>query len=355
MADDQDKSQQTEDASQKRIDDARQKGQVPTSKEPATAIAFLLISSLAVTGLGAWLASHMMNMMVVYLSGTVQLDTTPKGMQHLLASVAWDLAMMILPVAIPVMLVGMLVAFLVSGPVFTFETLKPKAEKVSPMKGFKRLFSTKSLAEFIKSILKLVIISSVCWVVLNNMLEITMMSSRKSVDDIAALLVSGSLKIAAVVAALFFVIALADVLYQRWEHTKSLKMSMKEVRDEHKESEGDPQLKGKIRQIQMEQSRNRMMQDVPKADVVITNPTHIAIALKYDELNPNAAPKVVAVGKDKVAEQIRRIARENDVPIRENKPLARSLFKVVKVGDEIPEEMFEAVAIILAEIYQART
>ncbi|MDQ6995160.1 MAG: EscU/YscU/HrcU family type III secretion system export apparatus switch protein [Mariprofundaceae bacterium] len=154
MADDQDKSQQTEDASQKRIDDARKKGQVPTSKEPATAIAFLLISSLAVTGLGAWLASHMMNMMVIYLSGAVQLDTTPKGMQHLLMSVTWDLAMMILPVAVPVMLIGMLVAFLVSGPVFTFETLQPKFEKVSPMKGFKRLFSTKSLAEFIKSILK---------------------------------------------------------------------------------------------------------------------------------------------------------------------------------------------------------
>jgi len=355
VADDQDKSQQTEDASEKRIEDARKKGQVPTSKEPATAISFLLFSSLAVTGLGAWLASHMMNMMVLYLSGTVQLDTTPKGMQSLLADVMWDVALMTLPVAIPIILVSMLLVFLVSGPVFTFETLKPKAEKVSPMKGFKRLFSIKSLAEFIKSVLKLVIISSVCWVILNNLLPITIMSSRKGVDDIAALLVSGSLKIAGVVAALFFVIALADVLYQRWEHTKSLKMSMKEVRDEHKESEGDPQLKGKIRQIQMEQARNRMMQDVPQADVVITNPTHLAIALKYNELNPSAAPKVVAMGKDKIAEQIRRLARESDVPICENKPLARSLFKAVKVGDEIPEEMFEAVAIILAEVYRART
>ncbi len=355
MADDQDKSQQTEDASEKRIEDARKKGQVPTSKEPSTAVAFLIFSSLSITGLGAWLASHMMNLMVLYLSGTVQLDVTPKGIQKLLASVLWDAMMMILPVAIPMMLVGMLLVFLVAGPVFTFETLKPKAEKVSPMKGFKRLFSTKSLAEFVKSVLKLVIISWVSWVILNDLLPITMMSSRKGVDDIAALMVSGSLQIAGAVAALFFIIALADVLYQRWEHTKSLKMSMKEVRDEHKESEGDPQLKGKIRQIQMEQSRNRMMQDVPKADVVITNPTHIAIALKYDELNPSAAPKIVALGKDKIAEQIRRLARENDIPIRENKPLARSLFKVVKVGDEIPEEMFEAVAVILAEIYRERT
>lgn len=353
MADDQDKSQQTEDASPKRIEDARKKGQVPASKEPSTALAFLLISSLAVTGLGAWLASHMMNMMVLYLSGSVHLDATTVGMQKMLTSIAWDLAMMILPVAVPVMLAGMLVAFLVSGPVFTFETMKPKFEKVSPMKGFKRLFSTKSLAEFVKSILKLVIISTVCWFVLEDLFSATMASSRKGVDDIAMLMVNGSLQIAGIVAALFFVIALADVIYQRWEHAKSLKMSQKEVRDEYKESEGDPQLKGKIRQIQMEQARNRMMADVPKADVVITNPTHIAIALQYDELSPSA-PKVLAVGQDKIAENIRALAREHGIPIRENKPLARSLFKVVKVGDEIPEDMFEAVAVILAEVYRSR-
>ena len=353
MADDQDKSQQTEDASDKRIEDARKKGQVPSSKEPSTALAYLIISSLAVTGLGTWLAAHMMHMMTIYLSGQVHLDPTTVGMQKLLTSIAWDLAMMILPIAVPVMLLGMLVAFLVSGPVFTFETMKPKFEKISPMKGFKRLFSTKSLAEFIKSILKLVIITAVCWSVLEDLLSATLASARKSVGDIAMLMVDGSLQIAGIVAALFFVIALADVIYQRWEHAKSLKMSQKEVRDEHKESEGDPQLKAKIRQIQMEQARNRMMADVPSADVVITNPTHLAIALKYDELSPDA-PMVVAMGQDKIAEKIREIAREHAIPIRENKPLARSLFKVVKVGEEIPEEMFEAVAVILAEVYRAR-
>jgi len=354
VADDQDKSQQTEDASDKRIEDARKKGQVPTSKEPATAIAFLLLSSLAITGLGSWLVERMMQMMEVYLSASVTLDFTPQGIQKLLASLSLDIAALILPIAVPVMLLGVLLAFLVSGPVFTFETMKPKLEKVNPMKGFKRLFSTKSLAEFVKSILKLTMISSVCWVFVSDLLPAVLMATRKSSGDIAALMVSGSLDIIGVVAALFFAIALADVLYQRWEHSKSLRMSKKEVRDEHKDSEGDPQLKGKIRQIQMEQARNRMMSDVPHADVIITNPTHLAIALTYDELSPSA-PKVVAMGKDKVAEQIRRIAREHDVPIRENKPLARSLFKVVKVGDEIPEDMFEAVAVILAEIYKERT
>jgi len=353
VAEEQDKSQQTEEATPKRIEDAKKKGQVASSKEPSTALSFLLIASLSVTGLGAWIVSYAMDLTRYYLSGKVILDATPKGMQELLASLAIDMAMMVLPVAVPVMLIGMLMSFLVTGPVFTFETMKPKFEKVSPMKGLKRLFSSKSLAEFIKSILKLVIISSVCWFVLMDLFPEVMASPRQSVGEIAKLLAQGSLQIAAIVAFLFFSIALADVIYQRWEHAKSLKMSQKEIRDENKESEGDPQLKGKIRQIQMEQARNRMMADVPKADVVITNPTHIAVALKYDETGASA-PKVVASGKGKVAEKIREIAREHKIPIRENKPLARSLFKSVKVGEEIPEDLFEAVAVILAEIYRIR-
>jgi len=353
VADDQDKSQQTEDASPKRIEDARKKGQVPSSKEPSTALSFLFIASLAITGLGSWMITYFMDVLRMYLSGKVTLDATPQGMQTLMSSVVVDMAMMILPVAIPVMLLGAFIAFLVTGPVFTFETLKPKFEKVSPMKGLKRLFSSKSLAEFVKSVLKLIIISVVCWSVLVDLFPMTLASSRQSIGDIAALMAQGSLKIAAIVAALFFTIALADVIYQRWEHAKSLKMSQKELRDEHKESEGDPQLKGKIRQIQMEQSRNRMMSDVPNADVIITNPTHIAVALKYDEQGASA-PRVVASGKGKIAEKIREIARDNDVPIQQNVPLARSLFKSVKVGDEIPEEMFEAVAVLLAEIYRIR-
>jgi len=353
VAEEQDKSQQTEEATPKRIEDARKKGQVASSKEPSTALSFLLIASLSVTGLGAWIVSYAMDLTRDYLSGKVILDATPKGMQELLTALVIDMAMMVLPVAVPVMLIGMLISFLVTGPVFTFETMKPKFEKVSPMKGFKRLFSSKSLAEFIKSILKLVIISSVCWFVLMDLFPEVMASPRQSVGEIAKLLAQGSLQIAAIVAFLFFTIALADVIYQRWEHAKSLKMSQKEIRDENKESEGDPQLKGKIRQIQMEQARNRMMADVPKADVVITNPTHIAVALKYDETGVSA-PKVVASGKGKIAEKIREIAREHKISIRENKPLARSLFKSVKVGEEIPEDLFEAVAVILAEIYRIR-
>ncbi|MDQ6957881.1 MAG: flagellar biosynthesis protein FlhB [Mariprofundaceae bacterium] len=355
MPDEQDKSQQTEEASPKKIEDAREKGQVPSSKEPSTAIAFLVLAGLGITGIGSWTLQHATHMMRHYLSsGTEILRIDGSGMQSLLFSISGDIGMIVLPIVLPMMILGMLVAVMVSGPVFTFETLKPKLEKISPMAGFKRMFSTKGLAEFVKSVLKLCVISLACWVVLNGLLPDALLSSRTNVGAIGRLAVQGTLAIAALSALIFFFIALADVLYQRWEHAKGLRMSKKELKDENKDTEGDPQLKAKIRQIQQEQARNRMMTDVPKADVIITNPTHIAIALAYKPGIPRA-PKLLAKGKGKTAEKIREIARENRIPIRENKPLARSLYKGVKIGNEIPEELYEAVAIILAEIFRIRT
>ncbi|MDX8390004.1 MAG: flagellar biosynthesis protein FlhB [Mariprofundaceae bacterium] len=353
MADEEDKSQKTEEATPKRIEDSRKKGQVPSSKEPSTALAFLTLASLGVTGVGAWSIMLIEDLMRDCFSGRLTLQMDAQGMQLLLERLANDIGLMIIPIVVPIMLIGMLVTALVSGPVFTFETLKPKFEKVSPIKGLGRLFSTKSLAEFVKSLVKLCVITLACWFVIVDLLPEALLATRQGPESVAILAVDGSLKIAALVALIFFLIALADVVYQRWEFAKSMRMAQKEIRDEHKETEGDPQLKAKIRQIQMEQARNRMMADVPQADVVITNPTHIAVALQYDK-NGLGAPKVVAKGRGKIAEKIREIAREHRIPIRENKPLARSLFKVVKIGREIPAELFEAVAIILAEIYKMR-
>ncbi|GMQ99670.1 MAG: flagellar biosynthesis protein FlhB [Zetaproteobacteria bacterium] len=355
MPDEQDKSQQTEDASPKKIEDARKKGQVPSSKEPSTAIAFLVLAGLGITGIGSWTLQHITRMMRHYFSvGTEMLRADGPGMQSLLFSISGDMGMIILPIVLPMMILGILVTVMVSGPVFTFETLKPKLEKISPLAGFKRMFSTKGMAEFVKSVLKLCVISLACWVVLNGLLPDVILSSRTNVGAIGRLAVQGTLDIAALSALIFFFIALTDVLYQRWEHAKGLRMSRKEQKDENKDTEGDPQLKAKVRQIQQEQARNRMMTDVPRADVIITNPTHIAIALAYKPGIPGA-PKLLAKGKGKTAEKIREIARENRIPIHENKPLARSLYKSVKIGNEIPEELYEAVAIILAEIFRIRT
>ncbi|MFQ5518845.1 MAG: flagellar biosynthesis protein FlhB [Mariprofundus sp.] len=353
MAEEQDKSQQTEEASPKKLEDARKKGQVPSSKEPSTAISFLAITLVIVTGAGGWIADTLMRMMSFYLSGKANLEATGEGVQTLLISAGGDIAMVMLPFAVPIVLLGILVTVMVTGPVFTFETMKPKLEKISPLKGFKRLFSTKSLAEFVKSILKLIVIGVVCYIIVSDLFPDILRSALRDPHDIGILIVHGGIRIVTLVAIIFFFIALTDVLYQRWEHMKSMRMSKKEQRDEHKESEGDPQLKAKIRQIQMQQAQNRMMADVPKADVVITNPTRLAIALAY-EPGGTGAPRVLAKGQGHIAAKIREIAGENGVPLRENKPLARSLFKQVEIGDEIPEDLFEAIAIILAEIFRLK-
>ena len=353
MAEEQDKSQQTEEPTSKRLEDARAKGQVPNSKEPSTAISFLMVSSLLVTGLGAWILSHASGLMTKFLSGGVTVEWTPKGMTDLLITLAGQIALMVLPVAIPMLLLGVLVTVAVTGPVFSLESLQPKLSKVSPMKGLGRIFSTKGLAEFVKSLLKLVIISAICWYVIEDMLPLALESIRLGVAQVGYIMAKGAVTIAAMVAFLFAGLAMADVVYQRWEHTKSLRMSMKEIKDENKETEGDPQVKGKIKQLQREMAQRRMMEDVPKADVVITNPTHFAVALKYEQ-GGRSAPVVVAKGVDQVALKIREIATEHDIPIRENRPLARSLYKHVDIGQEIPEALFEAVAVILAEIYQMR-
>ncbi len=353
MAEEQDQSQKTEEATPKREEESRKKGQVATSKEPSTAFAFLVLASLGITGAGTFVIERIAALMRDCFSGHLILEASPTGMQNLTIKIFSDIAAIVLPIVIPVMLIGILATVLVTGPVFSFETLKPKMEKISPMKGIKRMFSTRALSEFVKSLLKLCVISLACWSVMVDLLPLTNASVRKDATSIANLAVEGSLSLIGLVAFIFFFIALTDVIYQRWEHAKSQRMALKEVRDEHKETEGDPMLKAKIRQIQMEQSRNRMMSDVPKADVIITNPTHIAIALSY-KIGGTGAPKVLAKGRGKVAEKIREIARKNQIVIRENKPLARSLFKSVRIGDEIPEHLYEAVAVIMAEIYRIK-
>ncbi|MDQ6963462.1 MAG: flagellar biosynthesis protein FlhB, partial [Mariprofundales bacterium] len=300
-----------------------------------------------------WILAHASGLMTNFLSGGVVVEWTPQGVEELLITLATQMALMVLPVAIPMVLLGILVTVSVTGAVFSFESLQPKLSKVSPLKGLGRIFSTKGLAEFVKSVLKMVIISAICWYVIEDMFTLALESIRLGVAEIGYIMAKGAVTIAAMVAFMFAALAMADVFYQKWEHTKSLKMSMKEIKDEHKETEGDPQVKGKIKQLQREMAQRRMMEDVPKADVVITNPTHFAVALKYEQ-GGASAPMVLAKGVDQVALKIREVATEHDIPIRENRPLARSLFKHVEIGQEIPEELFEAVAVILAEIYQMR-
>ncbi|MBF0282222.1 MAG: flagellar biosynthesis protein FlhB [Zetaproteobacteria bacterium] len=353
MADDQDKADKTEDPTEKRLSDAKNKGQVASSKEPSVVATYFVLGLILTTGLGGYIYGVLEQVMKGYLGGYINVEFTPEGLQEVLFTEAKSIALIVLLVSVPAILISVLINMIISGPVFSLESLQPKFEKVSPMKGFARLFSMKSLAEFIKSVLKMVIISTVAYFVILDLWPMIPGMILLSVDQTAQMAVKGVAEIVLLVALFFVFLAMADIVYQKYEFTKSQKMSLKDIKDENKESEGDPHLKGRIRQLQHEQAQKRMMQDVPKADVVITNPTHIAIALKYDAAS-GGAPVVVAKGKGMIAAKIREIARENDVPMRENKPLARSMFKLVNLGDEIPEHLFEAVAMILAEVMNQR-
>lgn len=236
---------------------------------------------------------------------------------------------------------------------FTAKNASFKGSRINPMQGIKKMFSARSLVELFKSILKITVLIYVIYSILKADIEKFPRMMDMSFD--ASLLETGNIIMAIVikVSTIFIVLAGADFMYQRWDYEKNLRMSKQEVKDEYKETEGDPQIKGRIRSIQQQSARRRMMQNVPKADVVIRNPTHIAIAIKYDQ-NANAAPMVVAKGTDNVALKIVKIAEENGVYITENKPLARALYESVELDREIPEQFYRAIAEVLAFVYNLK-
>jgi flagellar biosynthesis protein FlhB len=239
------------------------------------------------------------------------------------------------------------------GVMFTSEPLQPKLEKIDPIKGAKRIFSLRAIVELLKSILKIGFVGAITFVILwwkiDEVLGLSFKSAHDSLATMASLTVQ--MGIAASLALLF--LSVFDYLYQKYDFEKNIRMSKQDIKDEHKNSEGDPLIKSKIKQRQREMAMRRMMQEVPEADVVITNPTHYAIALKYDEGKLDA-PYVVAKGVDYLAQKIKFIASENDIIMVENRPLARSLYDGAEIGDAIPEEFFKAVAEILAYVYRMK-
>ena len=263
----------------------------------------------------------------------------------------------ILMVGMPIMLIamvtGVVLSYLQVGVLFTTKTLQPKLDKINPINGFKRLFSIRSLVEMVKSILKATVLLYITGSYLVTRQTDILKVFDMNVYQITALLwdIVFNLMLRAVI--LLLVLAVLDYAYKRWQNEKDMMMSKQEVKDEYKMTEGDPQLKGKIKQKQREISMGRMMQEVPKADVIITNPSHFAIAVKYDPDEADA-PRVIAKGKDLIAKNIKKIADENEIPIVENKPLARALYAEVEIGDFIPEELYHAVAEVLAYVYKLK-
>lgn len=347
-----DKSSKTEEATQHRLDEAEKKGQIVYSREVNNFFVFFALAMM-VSWAFAGTMRQTMEDMTHFLSDPHDFEVSIGSLQNLMGEVGWS---MLKALFIPLGLVIVFVvgaAALQSKLLIAAERIKPKWEKVSPVKGIGRMFSMRSIVEFLKGMIKITIISIICVVVVKDDLPRFENLPNYSIYDVLALLTSLSMEILISVCCAMFLIAIIDYIYQRFEFMKSMRMSKQEIKEEHKQQEGDPHIKGKLRQIRMERARKRMMAAVPTSDVVITNPTHFAVALKY-ETGTMRAPIVVAKGADEVAFRIREVAKEHDVPIVENPPLARILFAQADVDDEIPYEHYKAVAEVIGYVYRLK-
>lgn len=347
--------EKTEPATQKKLEDARKEGQVAKSREIANGLGLLALFLILRFWVGN-MGSQMISMFSDIYNRIPDVSTFWRGtMPQADVSIVYrEMLLQVIIIVAPVLVVGVLIAFASDVAQVkwqpTLKPLMPKLNKLNPISGFKKIFSVNAVAELIKSLAKIGLILYICynylkdkWILLLNLYDMSLMQglqlAAKTVTDLGIR-----------VSAIYMVIALADLIYQRVKFSNDMKMTKQEIKEEYKQQEGDPQVKGQIRQKMREASRRRMMQDLPRADVVITNPTHYAVAIKYDP-EVAGAPLVIAKGEGYLAQRIREVAKENKVEIVENKPLARMLYANVDVGQEVPPELYQAVAEVLAFVY----
>ncbi|MGD6958658.1 flagellar biosynthesis protein FlhB [Rossellomorea aquimaris] len=344
--------EKTEKATPKKRDDARKKGQTAKSQDVNTAI-ILLAVFLFLTFSASYIGNIVFDLFNQTFQEYMLMELTENTVQVITMDIMKEIALLLGPIMLVALLAGLFSNYIQVGVMFTTKPLEPKLEKIDPIKGFKRIFSLRAIVELLKSILKISFVGAITFVILWMNIDQVLSLSFKSVGDSLATMASLTVQmgIAASLALLF--LSLFDFLYQKYDFEKNIRMSKQDLKDEHKNIEGDPLIKSKIKQRQREMAMRRMMQEVPEADVVITNPTHFAIVLKYDE-NKMDAPYVVAKGVDYLAQKIKYIANENDVVMVENRPLARSLYDSAEIGDAVPEEFFKAVAEILAYVYRIK-
>jgi len=342
--------EKTEDPTAKKRNDARKKGQIGKSQEISAA--FVILSGFfALNILGASIYDEIVNYMV-YIFRHMNQSIDTESIMQLFIGIIIVMAKTALPIMIIIMVTGLTINLFQVGINFTTETLEVNLGKLNPITGFGRIFSKRALVELVKSLVKIIIIGFFIYRYL--MAEVIQMP-RLIYTDLSAslhLIADVIFTLAFQICGVFLVLAVLDYMYQKWENTQSLKMSKQDVKDEMKQSEGDPQIKGKIRQKQRQMAMQRMMQEVPSADVIVTNPTHFAVALKYEK--GMAAPVVVAKGQDLVAQKIKDLAREANVVIVENRPLARALYATTEIGDSVPQDLYKSVAEVLAYVYRLK-
>jgi len=344
--------EKTEEATAHRLKKALDDGQVAKSME---------LSSVAIVGLG-FMAMIALGPFVVdkskeFMTHTFTMAPTTSLNVGAFVTVFRDslvsFFLTIGPFMLAMVVIGVLINISQVGVRFTTKPMEPKFDKLDPIAGFKRVFSGKMAVEYLRDIIKVLLVSYLAYIIISHDVMDFFELMDSPTERFASQFGSLALLLALKVAAGLMVLAIFDFAFQRYEHKKKLRMTKQEIKEESKDTDGNPVLKGRIRQAQREMARKRMMQDVPTADVVVTNPTHFAVALKYDKSSMEA-PTVVAKGQRLIAQRIKELAREHGVPVIENKPLARSLFKVCEIGSTIPAKLYKAVAEVLAYVYQLK-
>ncbi len=344
--------EKTEDASSRKLDKAREEGQVAKSIE-IPSVFVLMGGAVALYASAFFMYQNFAEVFQFDLRFVEVPDLTDTDVIHLMFYHFQKMFFLCVPALGAVYLVAMMANFGQVGFSVSWKALEPKLSRLDPINGFKQKFTSRAVVEFIKTLLKVGIISVVCyWAIIGQTSSIARLYDN-TVAQILLFLLVESFWIFIKVCLIMLLVAILDFAYQKWKFLEDQKMTKKEVKDEAKQTEGDPMVKSRIRQLQHEAARKRMMADVPKADVVVTNPTRLAVALKYDKLAMDA-PQVVAKGAGPVAANIRRIAEENEIPLVENKPLARNLYRFVDIGAQVPAEYYQSVAEVLAYVYQQK-
>lgn len=352
MAEEEKGQEKTEQPTEKRINDAREKGQVPRSKEFTTVIV-LMAGAVAMMFLGTNLVESVANVMEKAFTLTRKEVFDPVAMTHLmihsLEIIAFDLGMFF---GLTI-LASLIAPASIGGWNFSAQAMAPKLERLDPLKGLKRILGPQGLIELVKALGKFILVGTISVLVLWSLRDQLLTLGMQEVTVAMASLGELVLWVFLVISSSLLLIAAIDVPFQHWNHNRQLKMTKQELKDESKETDGNPEVKGRIRRMQVELSQQRMMQEVPDADVIITNPTHYAIALRYNQTG-DGAPYVVAKGADLIAQQIRMVGEANEVPILSAPPLTRAIYFSTELGEEIPSGLYIAVAQILAFVFQLR-
>jgi flagellar biosynthetic protein FlhB len=353
MADEKKEQERTEEATPRRREEVREKGQVAKSRELASVA--VLGASLIYFYFGAsGLMTRITEMMKAHFIRAGSLTLTIDGIQPFVIDMVLQSFAILAPFLLMVVVAGLAANLLQVGFMISTKSIAPKFSKIDPIKGFERMFSLRSLSELVKSVLKIIIVATVSWLTVRSEIASTLPLMEQDVNSILIYISRVSFNILATTCWVLLALAVLDYAYQKWEFERSIKMTKQEIRDENKQTDGDPLIKGRIRRLQRDTARKRMMAAVAKADVVITNPQHLAVALQYAPEKMNA-PVVVAKGADFLAAKIRDMAAKHRVPLIENKPLAHLLYRLVQVEQAIPESLYKAVAEILALVYSMKT